>query len=466
MSAEKRFDYDLAVIGAGSAGYAAAKAGGSAGLKTALIDGARELGGLCILRGCMPTKTLLHSAHALCHARHSGAFGVLPQVVGFNFQQIMARKDRLIEEFASYRREQLFNGPFDLIRANARFVDDCALALNNGEALSARNFILASGSIVAGTPLPQLKEVGYLTSDDALRLEKLPRSLIVLGGGAVAVEFAQFFARLDVKVTLVQRGTQLLKELDADAAQVIETVFRREGMTVFTGTQLVDTWKEGGLKGVSFKHEGQIVRVAAEEIFFGLGRVPNTSTLNLEAAGVSVDRGRIITNPELQTSAGHIYAAGDCRGLHEIVHLAVQQGEMAAHNIAFPAHRKSMDYRLLALVVFTDPQIAVVGLTEKEARINRIPYLAAKHPFEDHGKALIMEARDGFVKLLAHPDSGEIIGGAVVGLMGGELIHEIIAAMVRRMTVHELAAMPHYHPTLAEIWTYPAEELAERIPRG
>src|SRR5262249_5597599 len=167
----------------------------------------------------------------------------------------------------------------------------------------------------------------------------------------------------------------------------------------------------------------------------------------------------------MQTTVRHIYAAGDCTGLHEIVHIAVQQGETAAHHIANPRKSSPMDPRLLTEVIFTDPQIASVGLTEKQAHVENIPYLVAKYPFNDHGKSLIMEAKDGFVKLLADPANGEIIGGSCVGPIGGELIHEIIVAMAKRMTVHELAAIPHYHPTLAEIWTYPAEELAGQIKR-
>ncbi len=165
----------------------------------------------------------------------------------------------------------------------------------------------------------------------------------------------------------------------------------------------------------------------------------------------------------MQTSVPHVFAAGDCTGLHEIVHIAIQQGEVAAHNIAHPDRPRQMDYRLLSEVIFTEPQVAVVGLTENRAHVKNVNYLVSKYPFNDHGKSLIMEAKDGFVKLLADPMNGEILGGCCVGPAGGELIHEIIAAMYKRMTVHELAAMPHYHPTLAEIWTYPAEDLATQI---
>jgi pyruvate/2-oxoglutarate dehydrogenase complex dihydrolipoamide dehydrogenase (E3) component len=352
---------------------------------------------------------------------------------------------------------------FEFIRANAAFKDAHTLELSNGEELKAKNFVIATGSTHAPSPMPVLDEVGYITSDEAISLERLPKSLIVLGGGAVAVEFAQFFCRLGVQVTLIQRSAHILKEEDIDAAKVIEEVFRNEGMTVFTGTNLKDAWREGGLKGISFEHEGQTVRVAAEEIFYGLGRVPNTEGLKLENAGVRLSLGRFLVNSGMQTNVPHIYAAGDCTGLHEIVHIAIQQGEIAAHNILKPKDLRHIDYRLLASVVFTDPQVGRVGLTQQEAEREKIPHLVASYPFSEHGKSMLMCATDGFVKLIADPQSGEILGGCCVGPHGGELIHEVIAAMYKRMTVRELALMPHYHPTLAEIWTYPAEELADQI---
>jgi pyruvate/2-oxoglutarate dehydrogenase complex dihydrolipoamide dehydrogenase (E3) component len=276
----------------------------------------------------------------------------------------------------------------------------------------------------------------------------------------VAVELAQFFARFRVRVTLVQRSAHVLNKLDDDATGELEKVFRREGIDLYTSTKLLDARLVGDGKEVAFEHNGQTVRVRAEEILFALGRVPNIGSLGLEDIGVRVEGRRIATNAQMQTSLPHIYAAGDCTGLYEVVHIAIQQGEIAAHNLAHPDRMKPMDYRLITEVIFTEPQLAVVGLSEKSARAANRTYLAASYPFNELGKSLIMEAKDGFVKLLADPATGEIIGGCCIGPVGGELIHEIIAAMHRRMTVHELAAMPHYHPTLAEIWTHPAEELA------
>ncbi len=460
----KQFDFDVAVLGAGSAGYAAARTATAAGLKTVVLEGGKEVGGLCILRGCMPSKALLYAAEVRHLAQHGATWGLKPGKIGFDFQKVMARKAAMIEDFASYRRKQLDSGKFKFIRANARFLDAHTLALDSGKKLTAKHFVIGTGSLVSPPPLPSLEGVGYITSDHALALTKLPKSLIVLGGGAIACELAQFFARFDVKVTQIQRSPHVLREFDDDAGAVIKTVFTREGIQLFTGTKLLNAARKGKRKVVEFEQNGKKLRAEADEILLALGRSPNTATLGLENAGVKTENDRIIANTQMRTSAPHIYAAGDCTGPHEIVHIAIQQAEIAAHNIANLRRPRSADYRLLTSIVFTDPQVAIVGLTEKEATARKIPFLAASYPFNDHGKSLIMEALDGFVKLLANPKTGEILGGCCVGPVGGELIHEINVAMAKRMTVHEFAATPHYHPTLAEIWTYPAEELADQIP--
>jgi pyruvate/2-oxoglutarate dehydrogenase complex dihydrolipoamide dehydrogenase (E3) component len=479
----RTFDYDVAIIGGGSAGYAAARTTASAGLKTVVLEGGAAVGGLCILRGCMPSKALLYAAEVLHLARHAGTWGLKIPSARFDVAKVMQRKAQRIGEFADYRKQQLDSGKFQFFRANATFKDAHTLELQPLPALgkpqtrsgrsrgqvptsiSAAYFIIASGSIVSPPPLPSLESVDYITSDEALSLRRFPKSLIVLGGGATACELAQFFARFDVAVTLIQRSPHLLREFDEDAASALEKVFTREGIKLFAGTKLLNAARRGRRKVVEFEHHGKRRRIEADEILFALGRTPNTAGLGLESIGVLTEHGRIVSNANQRTSVPHIFAAGDCTSPYEIVHLAIQQAEIAAHNIVSPRRPREMDYRLLTNVVFTDPQIATVGLTEKAAKTGNIPYLAASYPFNDHGKSLIMEALAGFVKLLAHPKTGEILGGCCTGPVGGELIHEIIAAMAKRMTVHELAAMPHYHPTLAEIWTYPAEALAETIPK-
>jgi pyruvate/2-oxoglutarate dehydrogenase complex dihydrolipoamide dehydrogenase (E3) component len=458
--------FDLAVVGGGSAGYAAARTATSAGLKVAVIDGAHELGGLCILRGCMPTKALLQSSDVLHLLHRAPEFGLRASRVSFDFKRVLARKAALIKDFADYRRGQLTDGRFELIRSRARFLDPHTLELGDGKTLTAKHFVIATGSRVVAPPIPGLAETGYLTSDDALELKRPPKSLIVLGGGAVALEFAQFFARFGTRVTVIQRSDHVLRDCDPDAAKALEGALVREGIRLFTGTRMIDVRRRGAMRELRFEHEGKKRRVSAEQMLMALGRAPNTESLGLDQAGVTTEKGRILTDAAMRTNVPHLFAGGDCASPHEIVHLAVMQGEIAGHNIAFPDRPRTMDYRLLIHVVFTEPQVAVVGLTERKAREQGIPFRTASYPFADHGKSLILGATDGFVKLLAAPDSGEILGGCCVGPQAGELIHEIVAAMAKRMTAAELAAMPHYHPTLAEIWTYPAEELATPVDAG
>jgi pyruvate/2-oxoglutarate dehydrogenase complex dihydrolipoamide dehydrogenase (E3) component len=461
----RSFDYDVAIVGGGSAGYAAARTCAAAGLRTVLIDGASEVGGLCILRGCMPTKSLLYAAEAMHFAGKLRTWGILAGNIGFDFSQVMARKNAFIEELAKGRRDELTAGKFKFLRGSARFVDAHTVEVSGHGPLTSGSFVITTGSSVAPPPLPGFDKAGYLTSDDALELRRLPESLVILGGGAVAVEFAQFFARFGVRVTLVQRSGHLLSDFDKDLAEEVEKVFRRDGIEVFTNTKITGARRGNHGKTVSFEHEGNVRSVSAEEILLAIGRNPNTARLDLDNAGVATDHGRIVADECMRTNTPHVFAAGDCTGPHAIVHLAVRQGEIAAHNILHPDSMRKMDDRLLLAVIFTDPQVARVGLTENSAAKSGIPYLAASYSFSELGKSVIMDATDGHVKLLADPKSGEILGGACVGPLGGELIQEIVVAMAKRMTVHELAVLPHYHPTLAEIWTYPAEVLAARITK-
>jgi pyruvate/2-oxoglutarate dehydrogenase complex dihydrolipoamide dehydrogenase (E3) component len=212
-----------------------------------VIENGAEVGGLCILRGCMPTKILLHAAEVLHHVKHCGRFGISADNTGFDFAKVMERKDRFIEELAEDRRNQLGDGQFEFIRGHASFLDPLTVAVSNHGPLTDWHFIITAGSTVAPPHLPQLRETGYLTSDDALKLSELPKSLIILGGGAVAVEFAQFFARFGVHVTLLQRSEHILRDFDTDAAMEIEKVFGREGIDVFTNTELTDARHNGKL---------------------------------------------------------------------------------------------------------------------------------------------------------------------------------------------------------------------------
>jgi len=457
-----RKTHDVIVIGGGSAGYAAARTARDAGADVAIVDQG-PLGGLCILRGCMPTKAILRSAEVAALLRRAKEFGLSPVSARADLSAIVDRKDRLVREFADYRIQQLRDPRLTLYQSRAVFRSPREITVGD-TVLSSGSFILATGSRPSEIPVPGLAQAGYFTSDTILDLRTQPGSLIVLGGGAVALELGQFFARLGTRVTILQRGRTLLSEMDEDVGRVLEAALIDEGIEVVTGAQLLRATRDATGKTVWAMKDGRERSYVGEEILQALGRQPNIEGLHLDLAEVTVDDGRIVVDGAMRTSQAHIYAVGDVNDVMPIVHLAIQQGEIAAYNATHPDRpAKELDHRLDAEVVFTDPQVAVVGLNEAACRAGGIPFLTASHPFADHGKALCLGATHGFVKLLCAPPTGELLGAQIVGPEAGELIHELIAVMYYYGTAADLLRMPHYHPTLAEIVTYPAEAIVERL---
>lgn len=467
--------FDVIVVGGGSGGYAAARTAASLGARVAVVDGGKDVGGLCILRGCMPTKALLESAHRVHDIAIAGEFGIGVGRAKPDWDKIIKRKDVLIEDFAGYRREQLEKGRFTFIRGMGRFLDPHRMEVTpvggkgRKKIIEGRTFILATGSVIDHKPIPGLWETGCLTSDEAIHHRRPLRSLVVLGGGPIACEFAQYFHHLGVKTTLIQRSGQLLTGHDADTAGELEKTFRREGMELRTGTKLLRVSRHGKAKRVEFEQGGKVCHVDAEEILYALGRSPAVEKLNLPAAGVSLNGRTVGIGPTLQSSRKHIFAVGDVAGPYEVVHTAIAQGEMAARNawqlLQCSKKLERMDYRLHMEVVFTSPEVASIGLSEKEAAAEGTKVLAATYPFADHGKSMIMGAKEGFVKIVADAVKGRILGAQIVGPHASDLIHEFAALMHFKATVHDLVQIPHYHPTLGEIVTYPAEEIAEMLPK-
>jgi pyruvate/2-oxoglutarate dehydrogenase complex dihydrolipoamide dehydrogenase (E3) component len=456
--------YDFLVIGGGSAGFNAARVAREHSERVAIVDGAEKLGGLCILRGCMPSKTLIYSAEVLHLARHGKLFGLQIDGARADMKAVHERKLRIIGEFADHREKVLTSGRFAIHRAMARFRDAHTVELSNGETLTADRIMIGTGSKVAWPGIPGLAESGAWTSDDVLELDFLPESVLVLGGGIVACELAQFLARMGSRVIQIQRSSRILRDFSESAAMVIEKVFRAEGIELFTGTHLRAVRGSTGSYEVSFEHEGRTTTVKAAHLLNALGRVPDTGSLNLPAAGVDLlEDGRIAITEWQQTSKPHIYAGGDCTGPHEIVHIAVAQGELAARH-SFGVHGiKPIDYGAMVHVVFTDPQVAVAGRGSVTLTGEGVPHLVADYPFDDHGRSILMEAKHGFVRVVAAPGDGRVLGAEIVGKDGGELIHAFSVGITMRATVHDMLRAQWYHPTLAEIVTYPLEEIAERI---
>src|SRR5476651_111009 len=464
-------EFDVAVIGGGSAGFGAARTASSLGARTVVIEGGAQVGGLCILRGCMPSKSLLESAHRWHDIRRAREFGLVAKAVEVDMKCVQARKQHLIGGFAAFRRKQLRQGKFTLVRGLASFLDAQTLLVTRDrkqQLVTASAFIVATGSVITRVPVPGLWETGCLTSDTALDADEIPKRLAVLGGGVIAVELGQFFARVGSKTTILQRSKRIVRNYDPDLSLELERAFKAEKIDVRTGEKLLEVSKTGKGKKILFQRGTKREELVVDEILYAMGRAPALEGLHLEKAGVALVDGKLPVNDHLASSAPHIFAAGDAVGPHEVVHIAIQQGEIAAHNAVDHLRGdhempETIDYRLKALVAFTDPEIASVGLTETEPRARGVEFLSASYPFSDHGKAMIGGHEFGFVKLLAEKSRGEIIGAEIIGPHASDLIHELIAVIRYRGTAQELTLMPHYHPTLAEIVTYPAEEIADKI---
>lgn len=457
--------FDLVVIGGGSAGFNAARVAADLGKTVAIIDGAERLGGLCILKGCMPSKTLLHSAEMLHLAQRGAEFGLDIPTARADMKRVHARKRRIIGEFADYREQAMAQKRYTVLRAQARFVSPDTVELSDGSKVTGRRFLIATGSKVSTPPVPGLAETPHWTSDDVLDLDFLPESVIVLGGGIVACELSQYLRRMGSRVVLIQRSPNILKDHSSAASEVVQQAFRDEGIDLHTDTdiQRIAATKDGGVR-VTFESNGKSITRRAKHLFNALGRSPNLDGLDLPAAGVKTTAGgRVAVNRWQQTSQKHIYAGGDVCGPHDIVHLAVAQGELAARHAFGVKGIKPINYDHLLNIVFTDPPLATIGRLEDDLKEAKVAHLVATYPFDDHGKSILMEAKRGYVKVVAEPKRGRLLGVEIVGIAAPELIHVFSGPLVMNATVFDLLRAPWYHPTLAEILTYPLEEIAEKI---
>lgn len=457
----KRYQYDLVVIGGGSGGYAAARTARDLGASVTLVDRG-PLGGLCILNGCMPSKTLLASSDRAQDIRESGELGIAATEPAIDLAAIFARKRSLIAGFIDYRTEGLRS--FPLYEGPAVFESSSAVRVGDDVVLEAKNFVIATGSRVAPAALPGLSEAGFVDSDDVLDRERLPKSVVVLGGGYVGSELGQFMARMGVRTTFLIRASHLLSPEDKDVGDAVTLYFRQEGIDVVTGAQLSHVEMRGALKVVHYLVAGEAREIEAEEIFYALGRVPNFAGLALDRAGIARHAiTGIEVGPDLRTSVPNIFAVGDVTGEYPLVHVAIYQGEIAARNAVLGTSERA-DYSLQKThTIFTDPQVAIVGRTEKELQAANVPYLSGSYLFSEHGKAVAIGKTKGFVKMMASPADGKILGAAIVGPEASDLIHELIVALYFNATVHDFLKIPHLHPTLAEILTYPAEDIAMQI---
>lgn len=450
--------FDVMVIGAGSAGRYGAKAAAKRGAKVGLVE-TGPFGGLCILKGCMPTKAYLRSSELMGLLKKAPEVGIYPgKQVGIRFDQIKQRKDKLIHEMADDAYQGVIRHPnITLLSGHARFLSGKEVQVG-AEPYAAERFLIATGSRPMIPPIPGLDEAGYITSDEALEMESLPGSMVIIGGGVEGTEFGQFFSRMGVEVTLLQRSERILSHEDEDVSDALAEFLRRDGIDLRTGVREVVIERDRQGEWICFEENERVQKIEAEVILVATGRTGNIDGLHLEAAGVETHPLGIVANDFLQTSNPNIYAAGDVTGGAQIVNLATYEGEIAGTNLVKgPVHQA--DYRVFPRAVFSDPEFARVGLSERDARERGIPVRVGTFPFSDLGKAIVSDRTEGFIKIVADPHRGEILGAAIVGAEASILIHQAAVAMHFRSTLQEYAKISHIHPSLAEIMLYLVDEM-------
>ena len=442
------------VIGGGPGGYVAAIRAAQLGARVTLVE-REHLGGTCLNIGCIPTKCLLHSAELVSQIKDQGAeIGVETDGVRVNFPQVIAHKNAV--------SKQLTSGVAGLLKANkvvkidgeASFTGPKTLSVKKSdgsvEEMTADAIIVATGSVNAQPPIPGLKEnPNCIDSTGALSLEKLPKSMVVIGG-VIGLELACAYAAFGTRITVVEALDYMLPMLDGDLTKIGVAHMKKMGMAfnLECPVQAVEA-SPVGAKVVCKNKAGETVSFEAEKVLVAIGRKANTASLNLEAAGLANDRGRIIVNDKMETSVPGVYAIGDCvKGYAQLAHTASAMGEVAAENICgMEAH---YDESTNPTCVYIEPEAASVGLTEEQAKAQGIDYMVGKFPMSANGKALILNGGEGLVKIIAGREYGEVLGMHIIGPRATDLICEGALAIGSELTLDELAATIHSHPTVTE----------------
>jgi pyruvate/2-oxoglutarate dehydrogenase complex dihydrolipoamide dehydrogenase (E3) component/uncharacterized membrane protein YdjX (TVP38/TMEM64 family) len=456
-----RFDRNLVVIGAGSAGLVCAYLAAAVKARVTLVE-KRRMGGDCLNTGCVPSKALIKSARLLARIRRAHEFGIRSAGADFDFADIMARVQRVVKAVEPHDSVERYTGlGVECLHGEARITSPWSVEVATAQGtrvLTTRAIVIAAGATPLVPAIPGIEQVGCLTSDTVWALRELPRRLLVLGGGPVGCELAQCFARFGSQVTQVEMLPRLLIREDPEISDMVARRFRKEGIRVLTGHRAREFRVENGEKVMIAEHEGCDVRIPFDQLLCAVGRVADTRGYGLEELGIPVTKSRTVeTNEYLQTIYPNIYACGDVAGPYQFTHTASHQAWYAAVNALFGRFRKfKADYSVIPWATFTDPEVARVGLNETEAKEKNIRYEVTTYGFGDLDRAIADGETDGMVKVLTAPGKDRILGATIVGEHAAELIVEYIAAMRHGFGLNKILGTIHIYPTFAEANKYVA----------
>ena len=458
-------DFDLVVLGAGTGGYAAAFRAAQLGLKVALVD-EDKIGGTCLHRGCIPTKALLESAAFMERVRHAKDYGViLPGEAVVDFAAMAARRDAVVKRMWTGLKTLVDKNKVTWVAGRGRLEgagtirvsqpgEDGTPAAGGDRLLNATDIIIATGSRVKSLPglIPDGKRIA--TSDDVLKLDTLPKDIVIVGAGAVGVEFASMFADVGVKVTLLEYLPQIVPLEDAEVSKLLERSFTKRGITVMTSARFDATSVKADKAGIAVMvgPDGkEAAELRAEVMLVATGRAANIEEIGLETTKVEIDRGVIKVNGRMRTKESHVYAVGDVIGGLWLAHTAAHEGIIAAHSIAGDPDVHEMDYTAQPRATYCRPEIASIGLTEAQCAERGLKVKIGKVPFQAIAKALIGGDYEGFVKIIADVDTDDTLGVHIIGPHATDLIAEASLGFELEATPWEIGATTHAHPTLSEV---------------
>ncbi len=451
--------FDLVILGSGSTAFAAALRAQELG-KTSVMTEERMVGGTCVNRGCLPSKNLIEAAKIMHDARHPRYPGLTPAEITLDFAKLIQQKHDIIYGYRKKKYDSLTGGDFSLEEGHAEFLDDHTIQIN-GKRLRGDKILIATGSRPVIPGLEGLNGVPFLTSDllthdETTEMRELPRSLIILGGGYIALELGQMFRRFGVEVTILDRNSQLLAQgYEPEVGKVIGEVFAKEGISVLTNVSVRSVRQEGSETFVTIEADGKKRDLRAEKFLVTTGRQPNSDKIAIEKSGVTLGRhGEVRVDEFLRTNVPHIFAAGDVIGREVHSQMATpvgsQDGGIAAHNAFANEEGRAVNHRVVPRTIFTDPQIAVVGMTEEKARGAGHKCWCSVVPMALVPRAGAIRDTAGMIKMVADEETEEVLGVSMVGNSAGEVIHEAAMAMRFRAKIHDYIDMLHVYPTMAE----------------
>lgn len=461
---------DILIIGGGPAGYVAALKASQLGAKVTVVESSK-VGGTCLNKGCIPTKSLLECTHVYEVVKGSSNFGVLTDNASIDFTKVASRKDTIVKQLVAGVEYLLKSGGVEVIEGTAAFTGRSEVEITeqsgNKCKLSAQKFIIASGSLPVMPPIPGINSDNVITSEEALEIDILPESMVIIGGGVIGVEFATIFASAGVKVTIVEMMSRLVPAVDIEAAETLKRSLKKKGVSVYLNSKVesISDSTDGKIVRV-ISEKGQEIDLAAAKVLVSVGRKANTQGLNLENAGVKTERGYIVVNEKMETNVPGIFAAGDVTGGILLAHVAFREGEIAAENAL--GHESAATYKAVPNCIFTRPEIGSVGLSEEKAKEAGYQIKIGKFPFRANGKALVEGEADGFVKVIADAETDKVLGVHIIGPHATELILEGALGVELGATAKDIAKTIHAHPTLGEAMLESAldvDGLALHIPR-